>query len=402
MSDTTLEKWCQEAALLLGVPGDVHTTKYPQLLGKEGEIRGTSISAATWDKAKQRISDATKPEDKDRLVLELGQVAKRNEKLFSKLGLTEQELQGFEPVGDKLGQVNTDFRKASNGVNSMAKGTLGSLANVQGMGEENVEEIKEEGRRLQKKFQGAIKKGTPPEQALGALEEYEQFAQGLQAFDSQYSKIRGKYTVLEKGRLTPLEFIGVARIEQLVDDAHKDWIDALAGAEENLRTGDRGRNRGFFAEKVERVKARYAKWKIDWPKLSLYDVLDEQHASGLGGLEEIVSDAWDLASSDEYLAPDEGLNEMKADVIQKWQHFMASTNATQKLARRGPVATEKVRNMNSGRQWKRSYKIGDGLYTLSPSRSADVSFKRPIPKAMRVSSRPDVKSFIYHLAPYAS
>ncbi len=402
MSDNTLEQWCREAEPLVGTPGDIHTTKYPQLLGKEGDIRGKSMSAATWDKAKQRIGDATEPTEKDRLVLELGQIAKRNDKLFGKLGLTEQELQDFEPVGEKLGQVSTDFRKASNALNSKGKGTLGSLANVQGMGEENVEEIKAEGRGLQKKFADAIKKDTPPEKALEALEEYEQFAQGLQAFDSQYVKIRGKYTVLEKGRLTPTEFISVSRIEQLVDDAHKDWVDAIAGAEDNLKTGERGQNRKFFAGRIEKLKEKYAKWKLDWPKLSLYDILDEQHPSGLGGLEQIVSDAWDLASSDEYLAPDEGLNEMKADVILKWQHFVNSTTTAEKLTRRGPVASQKVRDMNSGRQWKGSYRIGDGLYKLSESRSADVSFKRPIPKNMRIGSRPDVKSFIYHLAPYAS
>jgi len=37
---------------------------------------------------------------------------------------------------------------------------------------------------------------------------------------------------------------------------------------------------------------------------------------------------------------------------------------------RGVTASEKVRDLNSGRSWKRSYRIGDGVYKLSVSRSA--------------------------------
>jgi len=369
MSLSALKQWCTEARPLLGEPGRVFNEKWDgpgNLRSQEGAVVGTIMTRPTWDKAVNSLGTTTDPGAKDKIVNDLGKSLAQRKLLFGNTAFTAQGLELFEPVADKYGEVGATYPKAI-ASSVTEEGKLGGLTEIEALGNDKVEQIKAETKRLDKRLKDAIRTAKSPADANTALEELERWLEGLAALNGDFGKIRAKFSSVETwGKVEATDLVQLARIEKRVGAAQSEYKEALKDVYENR---DR-EGRGYFIAKVEKLEKQYEDWEAGWKKLTnIYTRMESTSAEGLAGIETILADAWDLASSDEYLVTDEGLKALKADCDNGWQAF-AAANAAARPGLRGVTASEKVRDLNSGRSWKRSYRIGDGVYKLSVSRSA--------------------------------
>jgi hypothetical protein len=402
MSSSALQIWCNDARKLLGEEGRVYNEKWGELRAREDDVVDGIISRSTWDTIVNSLEDTTDLGKKDKIILDLGKSLAVRKALFGDTDFTAEQLVQLEPVADKFIEVASTYPQAINAGGDKNEGKLGDLRKIEELGGERVEEIKAESKRLDRKLKDAIRTDKSATNAYETLEEYEQWLEGLAALNGDFSRIRPKYSDVQTwGRVNATDLVMLARTEKHVVAAQTEYTsEALPAVRENRDREGRGSNRRYFVSKVERLEAQYVNWKNCWEKLTnIFTRIDPTEAEGLAGIEAVLADAWDLASSDEYLNADEGLQAMKADCDLKWQAF-ANAGPVVRPGLRGVVASEKVQQLNSGRTWKRSYRIGDGVYRLSVSRSAGTSFKRDIPPNLLIGTHPHIRSFIYHLQAY--
>ena len=392
-----LQAWCQEAKKILGTPGEIATKKYDELLKMEDEIAGHTVPTASWNQAKLDIGTALGAE-KDERILALGRHATASKALFGPTALTEGELIALEPVAAKYGEMVLEHGPTLGGLGDKTAGKLGKLTNVEGLREDAVEELKQEAKSLHQAIVTATRTNKSAPEAQKALDQHREFLEGVEALDKNFARVTQKYNKFDHGDIAPTDKVKLARIESLVADLIADWNEAEQGMVEN-KTNTEKQGRIHYGAVQDRIVNDFAKWQSKWKKVPYYTAIDPTSPDGLKGLQDILDQAWDLAGSDEYAPNDAGLKAMKDEVENLWQFYVAGTVA-QRIDRRGVTASDNVRGMNTGRTWKRSYKIGTGLYRLSESRSAGVSFKRVLPDGLRVPGRPKIRSFIYHLRGY--